>query len=138
MLPQLVCVLFVRTSNGYGAAAGYVVAFVMRVLCGEPLFGLPAVLRFPGCAWVDGVHVQRWPFKTICMLSSLGSVVVSSWASSQLFKKGILPERWDVLGVKAREALAPERRSPTPADGARGGDGENQRLASEPMLESKC
>lgn len=38
MLPQLICILFVGSSNAYGAVAGYVVAFVMRVLCGEPAF----------------------------------------------------------------------------------------------------
>uniref|UniRef100_A0A3B4FQ52 High-affinity choline transporter 1-like n=1 Tax=Pundamilia nyererei TaxID=303518 RepID=A0A3B4FQ52_9CICH len=112
MLPQLICILFIGSSNAYGAVAGYVVAFVMRVLCGEPVFNLPAILRFPGCSLEDGVYVQRWPFKTTCMLSSLVTILVFSYATSLLFNKGILPERWDLFRVKTQEETAP-------ADGAR-------------------
>lgn len=104
MLPQLICVIFCGVSNGYGAIAGCVVALVLRVLCGEPTFNLPVVLRFPGCTSEDGVYVQRWPFKSVCMLSSLVSIFVVSFASSLLFSKGVLPERWDVLRVKPQRA----------------------------------
>ena len=131
MLPQLICVLFIRVSNGYGAAAGYIIAFGMRVLCGEPVFSLPAILRFPGYSLEDGVYVQHWPFKTTCMLSSLGSIVIFSFVASLLFNKGLLPERWDVFKVKAQEASAPP-------DGDREADVETDKLASEPMLDTKC
>lgn len=126
MLPQLVCVLFIKASNGYGSAAGFTLAFLMRVLCGEAMFSLPAVLRFPSGTWEDGVYVQRWPFKTICMLSSLCSIVAVSYISSFLFKKGILPESWDVFKVTSQGG------SPLEADN------ENEKVTSEPMLESKC
>ncbi|XP_072235602.1 high affinity choline transporter 1-like [Leuresthes tenuis] len=131
MLPQLICVLFIRVSNGYGATAGYIIAFVMRVLCGEPVFSLPAILQFPGYSLEDGIYVQHWPFKTTCMLSSLGSIVIFSFVASHLFNKGLLPERWDVFGVKAQEASAP-------LDGNREADVEIDKLASEPMLDTKC
>ncbi|XP_059184193.1 high-affinity choline transporter 1-like [Centropristis striata] len=115
LFPQLICVLFIRVSNGYGAIAGYLVAVVMRLLCGEPLFGLPVILQFPGCILKDGVYIQRWPVKTICMLSALVSIPMVSYVASLLFNKGILPERLDVFKVKSQEA---------PADGAREEDGE--------------
>ncbi|KAM4538275.1 high affinity choline transporter 1-like [Fundulus diaphanus] len=131
MLPQLICVLFIRISNSYGATAGYIVAFVMRVLCGEPVFSLPAVLRFPDGTVEDGVYIQRWPFKTICMLSSLLSIVAISCMASLLFNKGILPENWDVFKVKAWGGLSPP-------EGAPESDNDNEIVASEPMLNSKC
>ncbi|XP_068575737.1 high-affinity choline transporter 1-like [Cebidichthys violaceus] len=133
MLPQLICVLFIRVSNGYGAVAGYVVAFVMRVLCGEPMFGLPVILHFPGCTLEDGVYIQRFPFKTICMLSALASILVFSYVASLLFNKEILHERFDVFKVKSQEA-------PAPAEGAREADGEKTGAPNEnvPMLDTSC
>ncbi|XP_068446827.1 high affinity choline transporter 1-like [Clinocottus analis] len=130
MLPQLICVLFIRVSNGYGAAAGYAIAFVIRLLCGEPLFGLPVILHFPGDTFEDGVFVQRFPVKTFCMLSSFVSILLFSYVASLLFNKGILPERWDVFKVKSQEA-------PPPAEGAREADGDDK-CVSEPMLDTKC
>ncbi|XP_010781181.1 high-affinity choline transporter 1-like [Notothenia coriiceps] len=131
MLPQLICILFIRVSNGYGAITGYVVSFVMRVLCGEPVFNLPVILHFPGCTWKDGVYIQHWPFKTICMLSALISIVMISYVASFLFNKDILPERWDVFKVKHQK---------TPTDGAKGCDGEKAAATNEnePMLETGC
>ncbi|XP_030265815.1 high-affinity choline transporter 1-like isoform X2 [Sparus aurata] len=134
LFPQLICVLFIQISNGYGVIAGYVVAVVMRLLCGEPLFGLPVLLQFPGCTLEDGVYIQRSPVKTICMLAALVSIVTFSYVSSVLFNKGILPERWDVLKVKSQSA-------PSPAGHTKEcdtDDTDDDQVQSEPMLDTKC
>ncbi|XP_015243668.1 PREDICTED: high affinity choline transporter 1-like [Cyprinodon variegatus] len=105
MFPQLVCVLFFKVSNGYGACVGYILGFVMRVLSGEPLIGLPPAIRFPGCRLdKEGKLTQFFPFRTTIMLMSLLSILFFSWLASQIFNRGLLSNKWDVFDIKRMEA----------------------------------
>lgn len=104
MFPQLVCILFFKVSNGYGASVGYLLGIIMRVLSGEPLIGLPPAIRFPGCRLdAEGRLTQYFPFRTAIMIISLLSILLFSWLASVVFNKGLLSERWDVYKVKRKQ-----------------------------------
>ncbi|KAK7929684.1 hypothetical protein WMY93_006079 [Mugilogobius chulae] len=104
MFPQLVCVLFFKVSNGYGATVGFFVGIIMRVLSGEPLIGLPPVIRFPGCRLDDeGKMTQFFPFRTSIMVISLISILLFSWIASIIFNKCLLDDKWDVYKIKRRQ-----------------------------------
>ncbi|KAM6941041.1 high affinity choline transporter 1-like isoform 1-T3 [Lycodopsis pacificus] len=104
MFPQLVCVLFFKVSNGYGATLGYLMGIILRLLSGEPLIGLPPAIQFPGCRMDDeGKLTQYFPFRTTIMVTSLLSILLVSWLTSIIFNKGLLPERCDVFKIKRKE-----------------------------------
>lgn len=106
MFPQLVCILFFKVSNGYGATVGYLMGILMRVLSGEPLIGLPPAIKFPGCRLdAEGKMTQFFPFRTAIMVISLVSILLFSWLTSIIFNKGLLSEKWDVFKIKRKQQI---------------------------------
>ena len=109
VLPQLICVLFCRGANVYGAISGYVVTLILRLLGGEPALGLPCVIYYPGWREVDGVVQQYFPFKTLAFLTSLVCVHVVSWLARLVFTRPLVPLSWDVLRVFREKGNNAER-----------------------------
>lgn len=99
ILPQLVCVLFIDISNSYGAVVGFVFSVLLRLLSGEPLLGLPPVICYPGGEVIDGVYIQPVPVRTVVALFALFCILFFSFIFAYLFRRELLPKRWDVFGV---------------------------------------
>lgn len=97
LFPQLL--LVVHWSSGvttYGCLAAYIVGLSLRILGGEVGVGIPAIIHYP---WFDEEkQIQRFPFRTLAMLSSMFAHIFVSCLSRWLFQAGILyADRWDIL-----------------------------------------
>ncbi|MEB2783384.1 sodium:solute symporter family protein [Algoriphagus persicinus] len=75
LFPPLVCALFDKKANRFGAIAGLVVSAFLRFGAGEPAFGLEAILPYP-MTQADGAVL--FPFRTLAMACGLISILVVS------------------------------------------------------------
>ncbi|MBN3299471.1 high affinity choline transporter 1-like [Amia ocellicauda] len=115
IFPQLISVLFVKGTNTYGSVAGYIFGLVLRIGGGEPYLKLPPFIYYPGWHEVKKEHpltgaveyiiVQKFPFKTMSMLSSFLGNVAFSYLMKYLFESGTLSPKYDFLeAVLARHS----------------------------------
>jgi len=97
--------------NTYGSFVGFAVGFVVRLLGGEPYISVPHIIEYP---YFDHENnEQNFPFRTVSMLVSWITIVLSSAIFKALFKKGIIPKSWDVCECfypSMTEYIRPEER----------------------------
>lgn len=107
VFPQLLGVLFVNKSNGYGVVLGLLTGVTLKLLNGDPSLGLTAILPYPECTGDNGADVQCVPVKTISMLTVLAAIVLFSYLAAAIFDSGLLPEKFDVFKVKGQHTSSP-------------------------------
>jgi high affinity choline transporter 7 len=110
LFPQLACVVHLKAANTYGAAAGWLFGMFFRLTGGEPLLGLPPLMKYP--YYDDSTGVQNTPFKTICMLISLFFIITVSYLTRHLFTSGKLSAKYDVFKCfndGANQSLTPSK-----------------------------
>jgi solute carrier family 5 (high affinity choline transporter), member 7 len=95
LFPQLLCVVYLKSSNTYGSWSGFWVGTIMRLLSGEALFHLPSVIKYP--FFDEENNYQRFPFRTFNMLLSMALIVGVSHLTKFLFEKGHLSKKWDIF-----------------------------------------
>ncbi|XP_051882504.1 high-affinity choline transporter 1-like [Pristis pectinata] len=102
LFPQLLSVLFIKGCNSYGCITGYIFGLFLRVGGGEPYLRLKPFICYAEC-YLDikfpsgPIYVQRFPFKTLSMLSSLLMNLSVSHLTKYLFNNGMLPRKLDFL-----------------------------------------
>uniref|UniRef100_A0A2P2I691 High-affinity choline transporter 1-like n=3 Tax=Hirondellea gigas TaxID=1518452 RepID=A0A2P2I691_9CRUS len=95
LFPQLVMVVhFDDHINTYGSFIGFCIGLTVRILGGEPYINVPAIIHYPYFDYETGV--QNFPFRTMSMLLSWAGIVLFSALFKMLFKKGILPSKFDI------------------------------------------
>lgn len=82
VLPQLFCSVFLKWTNSYGAALGYLVGVILRIGAGEPYLNLEPLIHFP---YYDVDTGQNFPFRTFAMLTSVCCIVVFSIFTNWIF-----------------------------------------------------
>lgn len=98
LFPQLVSVVHLSRTNTYGSLAGYCVGMFFRIAGGEPLMYLPAMIEYPGFYYESPTNwYQRFPFRTLTMLLSFGTIVSVSYLMNYLFESGKLRKEQDIF-----------------------------------------
>jgi high affinity choline transporter 7 len=96
LVPQLVCALFDTKANLAGSVVAFVVALVLRLGGGEPLFGIPPLIPYPELAaaivpfdprpWYDTASgALLFPFKTVAAVTGLVLLPVVSRLTRRWF-----------------------------------------------------
>jgi len=123
LFPQLAFALFDRKVNRVGSVAGFVLALILRLGGGEPLFGIAPTIPYPEWfagvlpgtpgSWYDAAGAMLFPYKTFAALAGAITVPIVSR----------LTARWDrprpLRNIHAGEEDA--RRAAIAADGGERG-----------------
>ena len=115
LFPQLCCVLFFQHCNTYGAAVGYVVGLILRLLAGDPFLDIPAVIKYP--YYQHDTQDQLFPYRSLAMLLGLLLTLGVSYLTRHLFTKGVIPLKYDVF-----KCFPPEKPAEPNGEGAKDSD----------------
>ncbi|KAH9376977.1 hypothetical protein HPB48_017942 [Haemaphysalis longicornis] len=73
--------------------AGFLLGGLSLALCGQPDLGVRPLLRLP---LYHEKYGQRFPFRTLCMLVSFGTLVLGSVLAKFVFSRSWLSQQYDV------------------------------------------
>ena len=103
LFPQLLCVIYVKGANTYGAVSGYFVALFLRIAAGEHSIDFKGIIEYP---YYDEEYGQLFPYRTFTMLCSLMTIVFVSYLTRLLFLKEYISLDYDFFNC-FKEDLSP-------------------------------
>lgn len=95
LFPQLLCVVYLRWTNTYGSLCGYILGLFFRLAGGETSLKIPVLIKYP--FFDEESNSQLFPFKTLCMLISLSTIMLVSIVTKKIFETGTLHPRLDIF-----------------------------------------
>ncbi|CAG2255777.1 CHT1 [Mytilus edulis] len=93
-MPELTCALWFEKANGYGSVVGFIVGLLLRILGGEPVLSLPAVIKYP---WYDPAAGQLFPHKTFAMMCCFTSIISVSLLTDYIFTNDKVDKKFDIF-----------------------------------------
>lgn len=97
LFPQLVCVLYFRYANGYGAVISFVIGMGLRLCGGEKMLGMDPLIKYP--FYDEAKNKQLFPFRTFSMIVTITVLWCSSIVIHILFQKEIIPRKYDKISA---------------------------------------
>ena len=111
LFPQLTIVLWVPMANAYGSLAGFFVSFLLRILAGEDVVGIPAILQYPG---YDASTGKQWfPHRSFAMMIGTVLIIVVSWITNKMFVDEYISREYDVLQIYRQKTIKMRYTKPT-------------------------
>ncbi len=95
LFPQLFCVVYLKSTNTYGSFCAYWIGLILRVLGGDSLLRIPAIIKYP---YFDSVaNKQLFPFRTFAMLATFLTTISVSYLTKFLFENEYLRKEYDIF-----------------------------------------
>jgi high affinity choline transporter 7 len=102
LFPQLFSVIYIKDTNTYGSMCAYWIGIILRLLGGEPLFNIPAITKYP--FYDEIIKIQRFPYRTTCMLISFAINIIVSYLTKFLFQN-YLSKKWDIFKCYSHDPI---------------------------------
>ena len=104
LFPHLLGAVHIPKVNIYGSLVAGPLGLLLRIGGGESIIGLAAFIHYPYYdASLGGSNGQLFPFRTLCMIVTLITLVSVSYLADYLFTKEILHIRYDYCGAIERK-----------------------------------
>jgi len=92
LFPHLLGAVHFEFCNLYGSIVAYPLGLILRLGGGEGLIGLEPFIKYPYYDETDG---QLFPFRILCMLVTLVTLLLISYVTNELFEREILSTDYD-------------------------------------------